>query len=148
MTAKLASKQEIIMNFSVPPSPDDLAVMAREIHEALPDELIVKCEELALEIEEFPDDATEQDMELSTPYELLALYHSGSEISPGVQKKVASETDRLTIYRRPVLDLWCETGEDLAVLLREIIIEEIARAFEFSEEDITDMIQRHHQGLF
>lgn len=147
MTAKAASRHEIIMNFSTPPSVDDVAVMARQILEALPDELSTKCEELALEIEEFPDDATEQDMDLSSPYELLALFRSGKEIVPGVQKKIANGEDKIVIYRRPILDLWCETGEDLATLIREIMIEEIARGFEFSDDDVQDMLRRHHQGL-
>ncbi len=136
------------MNFSTPPSADDLSVLARLIIEALPDELVEKCEDLEVQIEEFPDEAMEQDMELDSPYELLAFYHSGKEISPGVQKKVANDDDRLLVYRRPVLDLWCETGDDLGSLLREVVIEEVARAFEFSEEDIAEMIKRHHQGLF
>lgn len=148
MTLKAASRQEIVMNFSAPPSGDDLMVLARQVMDTLPDELSTKCGEIELYLEEFPDEGTEQDMELSSPYELLALYHSGKEISPGVQKKVANDDDRLVVFRRPVLDLWCETGEDLGGLLREIIIEELGRAFEFSEDDIVEMIGRHHQGLF
>jgi len=148
MTAKAVSRQEIIMNFSSPPSVDDLMVMARQIIDTLPDELIDRCEDLEVQIDEFPDEATEQDMDLDSPYELLAFYHSGREISPGVQKKVANDDDRLFVYRRPVLDLWCETGDDLGALLREVVIEEIARAFEYAENDIVEMIKRHHQGLF
>lgn len=147
MTAKAMSKQEIIMNYSAPPSPDDLAVLARQVVETLPDELSSKCEELILEIEEFPDDAVIQDLDLSSPYELLALYHSAREISPGVQKKVANGEDKLVVYRRSILDLWCETGEDLGLLVREVIVEELGRGLEFSEDDIQDMIRRHHQGM-
>ena len=147
MTAKAASRQEIIMNFSTPPSVDDVTVMAHQILDSLPDELATKCAELILELEEFPDEATEQDMDLSSPYELLALFRSGKEIVPGVQKKVANGEDKIVIYRRPILDLWCETGEDLATLIREIMIEEIARGLEFSDDDVQDMLRRHHQGM-
>ncbi len=140
MTAKAISRQEIIMNFTTPPTVDDIAVFARQALESLPDEISSKCDELILEVEEFPDDATAQDMELDTLYELLALYHSAKEISPGVQKKIANGEDKIVVYRRPILDVWCETGEDLGSLVREIIIEELARGFEFSEDDIQDMI--------
>ena len=140
MTAKAVSRQEIIMNFSSPPNVDDMAVFARQTLESLPNELSGKCEDLVLEVEEFPDDATMQDLEIETPYELLALYHSAKEISPGVQKKIANGEDKIVVYRRPILDVWCETGEDLGLLIREIIIEELARAFEFSDEDILDMV--------
>jgi predicted Zn-dependent protease with MMP-like domain len=143
MTAKAVSRQEIIMNFSSPPNADDIAVFARQVIENLPDELSGKCEDLILEVEEFPDDATMQDLEIETPYELLALYHSAKEISPGVQKKIANGEDKIVVYRRPILDIWCETGEDLGRLIREIIIEELARGFEFSDEDIQDMVASH-----
>ncbi len=143
MVAKAVSRQEIIMNFSSPPNADEIAVFARQALESLPSELSGKCEELILEIEEFPDDATMQDLEIESPYELLALYHSAKEISPGVQKKIANGEDKIVVYRRPILDVWCETGEDLGRLIREIIIEELARGFEFSDEDIQDMVANH-----
>jgi len=134
------------MNFTMSPSLDDLAVMARQILESLPDELSASCEELGLQVEEFPDEAVEEEMDLETPYELLALFRSGKEIAPGVQKKVANEDDILLLFRRPILDLWCETGDDLTSLVREVVIEEIARGLEFSEDDIKEMILRAHQN--
>ncbi len=146
MTAKALSRHEIIMNFTTSPSLDDLAVMARQILESLPDELSASCEELGLQVEEFPDEAIEEEMDLETPYELLALFRSGKEIAPGVQKKVANEDDILLLFRRPILDLWCETGDDLTSLVREVVIEEIARGLEFSEDDIKEMILRAHQN--
>lgn len=146
MTAKAVSRQEIIMNFSTPPNGDDIAVFARQALENLPDELASRCEDLILEIEEFPDDAIMQDLELETPYELLALYHSAKEISPGVQKKIANGEDKIVVFRRPILDVWCETGEDLGRLIREIITEELARGFEFSDDDIQEMILSIRQG--
>lgn len=146
MTAKALSRHEIIMNFTMSPSLDDLAVMARQILESLPDELSASCEELGLQVEEFPDEGIEEEMDLETPYELLALFRSGKEIAPGVQKKVANEDDVLLLFRRPILDLWCETGDDLTSLVREVVIEEIARGLEFSEDDIKEMILRAHQN--
>ena len=143
MTAKAVSRQEIIMNFSTPPTADDLAVFARQALETLPDELSSRCEDLVLDVEEFPDDAVAQDLDIDSPYELLALYHSGKEISPGVQKKIANGEDKLVLYRRPILDVWCESGDDLGILVREIMIEELSRGFEFSDDDIQDMISRY-----
>lgn len=147
MTAKAISKQEIIMNYSSSPSADDITVLAMQVLNSLPDEISEACEELGLQVEEFPDETLESEMELETPYELLALYRSGKQISPGVEKKVANDDDVLFLFRRPILDLWCETGDDLANLVREVIIEEIARSQEFSETDISEMLKRHHQGM-
>lgn len=144
MALKVMSRQEIIMNFSHPPTGDDIAGIAGQVIDSLPVELVGKCEKIILEIEEFPDDALQQDMDLSSPYELLALFHAANEIAPGVQKKVANGEDKIVLYRRPILDVWAETGEDFSQLVREIVLEELGRGFELSEDDINEMVSRYH----
>ena len=129
------------MNVSRPPSLDEVEGIARQVMETLPDELAEACEEMVLEVEEFPDAALAQDLGLEGDYDLLALFRSAKELAPGIQKKVANGDDTLVLFRRPVLDLWFETGEDLASLVREIIVEELCRAFEFSEEDTHRMLK-------
>jgi predicted Zn-dependent protease with MMP-like domain len=139
--------QQIIMNFSVPPSPDDLMVIANGQLQNMPDELIEYIEDLTICVEEFPDEATEADLDLEDPYEILTLYKAGKELAPGVETKAANDDDVLILYRRPILDLWCETREDLTSIVREAMIEEIANQFEFPESDIEEMTARHHQGM-
>ena len=90
----------IVMNFSVPPSAEDLFVIAHEQLENMPDELQENCEELTVQIEEFPDEATEADLELEDAYELLALYKAGKELSPGVEVKAANDDDIFTGLNR------------------------------------------------
>lgn len=139
--------QQIIMNYTVPPSEEDLQVMASQVLETLPEELLEFCDGLAVAIEDFPDETTEQELELDDPYDLLALYKSGKEISPGVERKTANDDDLLTLYRRPILDMWCESGDDLAFVLRHTMIEEIGRVYDFTEEEIDEMAGRHFQGM-
>lgn len=141
------SGQQIIMNFSVPPSIDDIEVMGQEIIDTLPDDLVEYCEGTVLQIEDIPDEATEQELDLDDPYELMALFKSGKEISPGVERKTADAEDVLVVYRRPLLDMWCETGDDLFSVLRQVMIEELGRSFEFPDSDIEAMVSTHHQGL-
>lgn len=140
-------RQQIIMSFSVPPTPEDLQVIAREAVENLPEELAEFCESLAVQVEEFPDETLEQEFDLETPYDMVALFRSGSQISPGVESKVANDDDVLILFRRPLLDMWCETGDDLNNIVRQVIIEELGANFEFSEEEIEEMSRRHFQGM-
>jgi predicted Zn-dependent protease with MMP-like domain len=140
-------RRKIIMNFSVPPSPDDMHVIAVEALENFPEELLDFCDDLTVEIEDFPDPATESELDLDDPYDLLAVFRSGKEIAPGVEKTAASGDDCLVLYRRPILDLWCETGDDLNMTVRQVMIEELGRSFDFSSADIEDMIRRHYQGM-
>lgn len=141
------SGQHIIMNFSVPPSPDDLLVIVHDVLETLPHELSDYTDDLVVEIEEFPDAVIEQELDLEDPYDLCALFRSGNEITPGVEKKSSKDDDRLIIYRRPVLDLWCDTGFDIFAVTRQVIIEELGRHFNFSDDEIEDLVSRHHQGM-
>jgi predicted Zn-dependent protease with MMP-like domain len=142
------NQHRINMSFSAPPSGDDLLELGREILENLPEEILEHCDSLALQCEELADEAAETELELDDPYELLALYRSGKEISRGVQRKVANDDDVLILYRRPILDVWCELGDDLKEVLREVMIEELAQNFDFSEDEIVEMTRRHHQGMF
>ena len=135
------------MNFTVPPSDDDVRVIASVVLESLPEELLEFCDSLAIVVEDFPDEATEAELEIDDPYELLAIYKSGKEISPGVEKKSANDDDLLTLYRRSILDLWCESGDDITSVIRQIMIEEIGRVFDFTDDEIDEMAGRHYQGM-
>ncbi len=137
------NRQSIVMNFTVPPSADDFDALASVICETLPDELSVHYEELTISIDEMADDTILDDLGVDDPYELLALYKSGKEISPGVERTVANDDDVLVLYRRAILDMWCETGDDLQALIRQVIIEELGRYFELSDDDIEDMAERY-----
>ena len=139
--------QRIIMNYTVPPNLEDLEDISTSVYESLPEELLSRCDNLAIAVEDVVDDTTMGDLELEDPFDLLALYKNGKEISPGVERKVANDDDILIIYRRALLDLWCETQDDLQSVLRQVMIEELGRYFEFSEDDVSDMAERHYQGM-
>lgn len=141
------NEKHIIMNFTVPPSVEDLEAITVAIIDSIPEELAEFCEGLAVRVEELADETIEQELELDDPFDLLALYRSGREISPGVEKKTANDDGLLIIYRRPLLDMWAETGDDLTTLLRQVMIEELGRHFDFSEDEIDDMSRRHFQGM-
>ncbi len=141
------SCQQIIMNYTVAPSLDDLDCLASVVMETLPDELMRDCEALVVVVEDMADETTVNDLDLDDAFELLALYKSAKEIAPGIERKVANDDDVLVLYRRAILDMWCETGEDLTGLIRQVIIEELGRYFDFSDDDIEEMSERHYQGM-
>lgn len=140
-------RRQIIMNFTVPPSAEDLAVIARDALDSLPEELLEFCEDLDLSVEDMAEDAIAAELGFDDPFELFALFRSGGEISPGVERKTTKEDDTLFLFRRPILDLWCESGEDLGVTVRQIMIAELGQNFDFSEEEIDEMTRRHCQTL-
>jgi predicted Zn-dependent protease with MMP-like domain len=44
--------------------------------------------------------------------------------------------DMIFLYRRPILDYWCETGEELYAVVRHVLIHEIGHHFGFSDADM------------
>lgn len=143
----MAAERSIIMSFQSPPSAQDMEGVAIEILQSLPDEVQALADALTLAIEEFPDQIVESELELEDSFELLALYRAKPEKIPGVQEKGVNADPVLVLYRRPILDTWCETEDDFGHLLRHIVITELAQAAGFSHDEAEAMSARHHQGL-
>ena len=96
---------------------------------------------LVIRVEEFPDEETEEAMELDSPFDILGLYRGVALPQQSVSNPRAG-IDMVFLYRRPILDYWCETGEDLAAVVRHGLIHEIGHHLGFSDEDM----ERIEQG--
>ncbi len=136
--------KSIIMNYTRPPNIEDLEVLSLEVLQNIPEELSSHCDGLVLVIEDLPDEMVQDDVDVDDPFDLLVMYKSGKEVSPGVEKKNSDNADYLVLYRRSILDMWCETEDDLQSLIRQIIIEELGRCFEFSDDEIQEMCDRDY----
>ena len=90
---------------------------------------------LVIRVEELPDEETEDEMGLDSPFDLLGLYR-GAPLPRRSVSDPRSELDMIFLYRRPILDYWCETGEDLYAVVRHVLIHEIGHHFGFSDTDM------------
>jgi predicted Zn-dependent protease with MMP-like domain len=121
--------------FTTPPSLADLEDLAREALDSLPAPLRQAVEGVPIHVEDFPDEETCAEMELESPFDLLGLYH-GISLPEKSIAQVVQDHDRVFLYRSPILDYWCETGEDLTHVIRHVLIHEIGHHFGFSDEDM------------
>ena len=117
----------------LPPGLDDLAALGEAALASIPAELRRMVEGVGLRIEEFPDDTVVAEMELESPFELLGLY-VGVPFGEKTLSGSAHHPDMIYLYRRPILDYWCETGEDLAHVVTHVLIHEIGHHFGLSDE--------------
>jgi len=118
------------------PTALDIERIARRVLTELPALFRRHVREVVIKVEDFPDEETEREMALESPFDLLGLYRGvpvghGSEFGPPRQ-----EVDMIFLYRRPLLDYWCETGEPLDDLVRNTLIHEIGHHFGYSDEDM------------
>lgn len=133
------SVKRIVMNFSTPPSSDDVGAVAQAVVDTLPVELVSFADNMDIVLDEFPPAEVMDALDLENEFDLLALYRGESEKIPGVVAKSGKGECALILYRRPILDLWCDSGEDFVNLVRNVVISEIAQANGFSDEEIETM---------
>lgn len=120
--------------FSRAPSLDDIEAIARAAFETLPETFRNLVTGIVFRVDDFPDAETEREMGLQSPFELMGLY-SGVPVG---EKDAGMQTapDMIFLYRRPLLDYWCETEEDLTHLVRHVLIHEIGHHFGLSDDDM------------
>lgn len=121
----------IFVGFTIPPSLEDIEEIASAIIDELPEGLQKYTGKLKVTVEDFPDAFIEQELELETPFDLLGCYQSSGPVAKNTKKQ-----DTLFLYRRPILDTWAETNEDINRLVNRIIIHEIGTHFGFTQDDI------------
>jgi len=132
--------QSIFVGFTVPPSIEDIEAIAKAVLDDLPDGLhkYIGKGKLEILVEDFPDTfiAQEMELDLEEPFDLLGCYQSSPSASIGHMAMNTKHQDVLHLYRRPILDVWAETGENLTDVINRVIIQEIGHHFGFSPNEI------------
>ncbi len=120
----------------LPPSLDDLERIATATVAALPPTFRDLARAVALVVDDFPSEAVLDEMQIEDPFELTGLYDG----VPLTEKSVSDpypRPDTVWLYRRPILDEWCERG-DIAFddLVAHVVIHEFAHHFGWSDDEI------------
>jgi len=121
--------------FGFAPTAEEMEEMAERAFESIPPELSRHVRGVVIHVEEFPDEETEREMALESPFDLLGLYRGVSLAEKSVLAPT-TDLDMIYLYRRPILDYWCDTGEDLEHVVRHVLIHEIGHHFGLSDDDM------------
>lgn len=119
----------------VAPSLDEFALRAEAAYATLPLELVRSVEGVMIRVDDFPSAEIERDLELESSFDLLGLYQ-GVALGDKSLSDTPSDVDMIFLYRRPILDYWCESGEDLQTLIAHVLIHEIGHHFGLSDDDM------------
>jgi len=90
---------------------------------------------VVIRVEEFCEPKVEAELDLDSPFDILGLYRGVSLPAKSVFD-TPQDVDMILLYRRPILDYWCETGEDLMRVIRHVLIHEAGHHFGLSDEDM------------
>jgi len=123
------------------PSLADLEDLASRAFLAIPEEFRALVGDVVIRVEDFPDAETEAEMELESPFDILGLYRGTALGQKGLMDQ-PQHMDMIFLYRRPLLDYWCETGETLDHVVRHVLIHEIGHHFGLSDDDMERIEQQ------
>ncbi|AMM83082.1 metallopeptidase family protein [Martelella lutilitoris] len=117
------------------PSLEAIEALAIEAYAKLPEPFRALTGDLVVEIADFPSDDVFEDMALETPFDLLGLFE-GRGISERFTMETGEMVNRITLYRRPILDYWAENEETLGDIVTHVLIHEIGHHFGLSDDDM------------
>ena len=96
-----------------PPTLADIEALAEAALATIPPELRRHVKNLVIRVDDFPDEETEEEMGLESPFDLPGLYR-GVDM-PHQAATTPALPDMVFLFRRPILDYWCETARPLGV---------------------------------
>jgi len=118
-----------------PPTAEEIAEIARATLDSLPKPFAAHLANVPLRIEEVADEETLEALGIDHPLDLTGLYE-GVPIGEKDHAAPGAMPDRITLYRRAILDEWIEDGEDLRTLVQHIVIHEVGHHFGLSDDDM------------
>jgi predicted Zn-dependent protease with MMP-like domain len=120
---------------AVAPTLADIDEIARAAIKELPEPFAQHVRGVVVQVTEFPEDDVCEEMALESPFDILGLYQ-GVALDEKTTDSSGAMPDMVFLYRRPILDYWCECGLELADIVRHVLVHEIGHHFGFSDAEM------------
>lgn len=121
------------------PNLETIEALALTARDRLPEPFRAPAMKVLLRVAEFPPDTMLEDMGLSDAFELTGLY-DGIPLTEKLVSEPDPRPDTIWLFRRPILDEWCERGnEPLGGLVAHVYVHELAHHFGWSDADIAQI---------
>ena len=117
------------------PSLGDLEAMAITAFRRLPEHFRALCQDLVIQVDDFPTDEVLDSMGLASEFDLLGLFH-GVGLPFRSESTPVQMPNMIWLYRRPILDYWAEHDETLGAIVTHVLVHEIGHHFGLSDADM------------
>jgi predicted Zn-dependent protease with MMP-like domain len=116
------------------PSLAEFEALAARCYARLPAHFRGLCEDLVIQVEDFPTPEVLAHMGARSRYSLLGLFHGiGLPFRPEVTGLMPN---MIWLYRRPIFAYWADHEESLTAIVTHVLVHEIGHHFGFSDEDM------------
>lgn len=129
--------------FGLPPSLDDIEIIARAALDKLPEPFAGYLAGVVLVVEDFPPQDMLDQLEIDDPFELTGLYAG----RPAEMEVMTGDLPPMIhLFRRPILDEWAASGVTLERLVAHILVHEAGHHFGLSDDDMEWMEEELAKG--
>jgi predicted Zn-dependent protease with MMP-like domain len=118
---------------TLPPTLADIEALAQAAVERLPDLFRRHLATVLLRVEDFPDRDVMAVMELESEWDILGLYQ-GRHVGMKGDEPTGVMPDMIFLYRRPILEEWCQTDDSLDAIVTHVLVHEVGHHFGLSDE--------------
>jgi predicted Zn-dependent protease with MMP-like domain len=133
-------------NWSSAPAPsiEDIERLAEAAYTRLPEDFRRLCEGVVIHVVDFPDEETLNDMGAESEFDLLGLFRGRGLAQSAAIAETGAMPNMVWLYRRPLLDYWCEGEDSLGAVVTHVLVHEIGHHFGFSDADMMAIEEAAH----
>jgi predicted Zn-dependent protease with MMP-like domain len=118
------------------PTSEDIDALARDAFDRLPASFRRLTESLVIQVVDFPDDETLDEMSAESEFDLLGLFRGRGLAQRGAIEETGELPNMIWLYRRPLLDFWCDGEDSLSEVVTHVLVHEIGHHFGLSDADM------------
>ena len=118
------------------PSMEVMVALAEAALAELPEGFRRLVGDVEMRVQDFADEDVLDDLGIEDPFQLTGLYQ-GPDLTHRSTMDPLPSPSLLFLYRRPILDEWCERGDvTLGELVAHVLVHEIGHHFGLSDAEI------------
>ena len=118
------------------PTLAEIEHLAEAAFTQLPENFRRLCKALVIQVVDFPDEETLDEMGAQSEFELLGLFRGQGLAHQSAVLETGAPPNMIWLYRRPLLDFWCEGEETLSAVVTHVLVHEIGHHFGLSDGDM------------
>ncbi len=118
------------------PTSEHIDSLARAAFARLPASFRRLSDGLIIQVVDFPDEETLKEMDAESEFDLLGLFRGRGLAQSGATGETGELPNMIWLYRRPLLDFWCDGEDTLDEVVTHVLVHEIGHHFGLSDADM------------